>query len=308
MPDNKANLSVSWKAVAIAATVIAVTSLVICAVIATLNKANTLATVALGLAIIAFIVQILVFIVQAAATTQQGVQAQEIYGSTLRVLATIEEKAEGTQRAVSTINDRMLGALLEKAIPETASSGVPFSSPEFSNAVAERVNELAGQARSSRPVARSENTSRGRSPQTSEMQTFPDIKDARRVMPKLVDLDNAALQSLNSLGEDQASASPFKGLPYLVSDKELYERGLARRIQAEWSNRPVFVLTPDGITATRMLRSLDIPSNAPPGLADVRAKLQKLRDDMEKLMKNIESSEVPVEGQTVSSNQAVTSS
>jgi hypothetical protein len=251
MSDNRANLSVSWRAVAIASTTVALTSLVICAIIATINKADTLSVVALGLAVVAFTVQIMLFIVQAAAASQQSLRAQEIYGSTIRVLATIEEKTEGTQRAVSNINDRMLGALLGKAIPETASAGVSVASPEFSSAVAERVSELANQTRRSNSETKRQIPSSDiiapsnivRGSDKPKAYAFPEPKEVREIMPKLKGLDPQSLLSLARLGEDEARNSLIKGLPIIIGDDTLFERGLIRRIRPHWSSQPVFVLS-----------------------------------------------------------------
>src|SRR6516165_11352484 len=110
MASDRANLVVSWKAVAIGAITVALSSLTGLAVVATVKNADTLSVVALAVAIVAFVIQILVFIVQAAASSQQELRAQELYGSTMSALSTIAEKAEGTRRDVSTISERMLSA------------------------------------------------------------------------------------------------------------------------------------------------------------------------------------------------------
>jgi hypothetical protein len=296
MTDNSATLSVSWKTVAIAATIVALTALVICAIIATINKADTLSVVALGLAIIAFVIQILVFIVQAAVAAQQDLHAQEIYGSTLRVLATIEEKAEGTRRAVSTINDRMLVALLGKAIPETALAGVPVSSPEFSSAVAERVGELASQSRRENPsqtqlfIPGHSRPLRG----DDSIYSFPEPNEVRRVAPALSDLGGDALSGLRYLGDDRANSSEMNGMRVIPGSVELYERGFVRRVRKDWSPDPVYVLTADGLIAARVLLARDLPNGVSAEATTIRAKLAKWDQEMDEQGRNL-ASQVPVE-------------
>jgi hypothetical protein len=296
MASNNANLSVSWKSVAIAATVVAITSLIICGIIATINKADTLSVVALGLAIIAFVIQILIFIVQAAAAAQQDLHAQEIYGSTLRALATIEEKSEGTQRAVSTINDRMLVALLGKAIPEAASMGLPISSPEFSDAVAERVGELANQARKSSSSASQTPDKQQDEPQQDDdfIYTFPSNKEVQEALPALLELDMEAVSGLRYLGQDYSHSSINRGLRAIPGAAQLHEKGLVRRVRKAWSRDPIYILTPRGQTAARILLARDTPSDAPVEIQAIRAGLTKNDEEFENWRKRLGGT-VPVE-------------
>jgi hypothetical protein len=295
MSDDKATLTVSWKIVAIGATIVALTALVLCAIVATIDKADTLSVVALGLAVIAFIIQIIVFIVQAAAAAQQDLKAQEIYGSTLRVLATIEEKAEGTQRTVSTMSDRMLAALLEKVIPETANAGVSIASPEFSSVVAERVGELV-RTQDSNPTAPSTSALTAydlMSPRT-DMYTFPDLEEVQHVAPLMADLPYLAFVSLTYLGED-LSKSPVIGLTVLNEGRALYEKGLVHRIRRGSGNNPVYVLTPDGAIAARALLSDDVPDDVPPEILRGRAEIKKHEAALVALRRQIASEEAPIE-------------
>jgi hypothetical protein len=293
MPDDKANLSVSWKTVAIGAVVIALTALVLCAIVTTIDKADTLSVVALGLAVVAFIIQIIVFIVQAAAAAQQDLKTQEIYGSTLRVLATIEEKAEGTQRTVSNMSDRMLAALLEKAIPEAANAGVPIASPEFSSKVAERVGELA-RAQQSEPGHSSgtNSDSHGFLSKRDDMYTFPDIKDVQRIVPLLTDLSELEAASLSALGEDLAK-SPVTGLSGLNDAKALYDRGFVRKIAGP-NRKPIFVLTPNGIIAARVLLSNTVPEDALPEVIKARETRERQQERLKAYRQRLES-DIPLE-------------
>lgn len=281
--DPKANLSISWKSVAISAIIAALAALILTAIVATIEKADTLSVVALGVATIAFVIQIIVFIVQAAAASEQSLRAQELYGSTLKVLAAIEEKTEGTSRTVSTINDRMLSALIEKAIPEAVASKGSINSPNFSAEVAERVVGLIAEAPDLRMQLFRESDSRSSEEPllrgSPKEITFPNGDDVRRILPKIADLaPSDGLFDLRMLGRDwtrYGTDSDLAGIPTVANAKRLHDRGLVRRVRRPWfSASPVFVVSQDGQLAARMLLSKDIPSNVPTELVALREALR----------------------------------
>jgi hypothetical protein len=275
--ENRANLSISWKSVAIGAAIVALGALTLAAIVATIKQADTLSVVALGVAVVAFAIQIIVFIVQAAAASEQSLRAQEVYGSTLKVLATIEEKAEGTRQTVSTINDKMLGVLIGKATSEAVASEVSVTSPNFSTEVAERVVDFASR---NRDLSEPE---RGRiSDRVPEIKavTFPRASDLERVLPKITDLEPfGGLSALERLGRDwikYASDTTYSGLPSISNAKVLYDRGLVRRVRRRWwEDTPVFVLSPDGEIAARILLADDLPLDAPAEAIAIREILQE---------------------------------
>jgi hypothetical protein len=90
-------------------------------------------------AILAFVVQLIVYVVQTATANQQLMQAQQLHGATLEILAQIQERSEGTQATVATINERLLAHILGKALPEASAAGIDPESPEFSKIVADNV-------------------------------------------------------------------------------------------------------------------------------------------------------------------------
>jgi hypothetical protein len=87
------------------------------------------------------VIQIIVYVVQSNAAVQQVARAEELNGATLRALAVIEEKAEGTRQAVSGSNARMIEALIGKSVPEAVSDGVRLDSQEFSERLAVRITD-----------------------------------------------------------------------------------------------------------------------------------------------------------------------
>lgn len=297
MADSKANLSISWRAVAIAAAVIALAAVSVTAIVATIKQADTLSVVALSVAVIAFVIQILVFIVQAAAATEQGLRAQEIYGSTLKVLATIEEKAEGTQQAVSTISDRMLTAIIGKANAEVVQSGAPVDSAAFSREVAERVAELVRQLNVAVPdePTVSRNRVRRTTRQDGASSTTRDKLDAliqagleypsadvmAPVLNDLNALDGSALQYLALLARDFRDLYFMpSALGYRISSRErdeLRRAGLIRRVEGTKDDR--WTLSDKGRVAASIILAPEIPADAPPGVEEVRRKTADIVSD-----------------------------
>lgn len=280
MTESSANLSVSWRSVTIGAVTVALTALTISAIVVTTKNADTLSVTALGLAVIAFIIQIIVFIVQASIATQQQIQAQEVYGSTVKALAAIEAKAEGTERTVTTINEKMLEAILGKALPITRSAGVSPDSPKFPAAVAENVARLAEVAEFEntpglpRPVIKKEVSESG-----DGIFTKPVTLDEANLAIKVLEgLDGQALEDLYDLSQDYKNYinSPTRftpGIEALTMAEDLYERGLIKRIVAEWNDRPIFVFTPLGLLAARTLLAKHVPREVELEVSQLRQRL-----------------------------------
>lgn len=262
------HLSVPWRSVAISATIVALTAVTSTAVVATLKDADTLSTVALALAVIAFVVQIIVFIVQAATSNQQEKHAQNIYSDTLRALAAIEEKAEGTRATVSMINEKVLDIALGKTIPQAASAGLSLDSPEFAQMLSDRIRSLVGRADGSTLVAGTAATrgtnspvdaselSHGR-PLDETMLKFPEVDRMSELIDMLRELEEINIQELTQLGEDQLKfghpAVDSAGLNVFLDPKPLYERGWIRKTRAPWSADPIYSLTETGKDAARVL-------------------------------------------------------
>src|SRR5262245_33368932 len=101
-------LTFRWSHIAVAASTIAVASLGTLTVIATVQRADTLATVALLLAILAFIIQIVVFIAQAWTSGQQMLQSQSMNADTQALLAELRETARATNDLLIRQFDRVL--------------------------------------------------------------------------------------------------------------------------------------------------------------------------------------------------------
>jgi hypothetical protein len=266
---SKADLVISWRAIAIGATTVALAALAGLTVVSTIKSVDTLSVVALAVAIVAFVIQILVFIAQAAASSQQELRAQELYGSTMSILSTIEEKTEGTRRDVSTINEKMLGAILGKAISETRVS-TPPESADFGEVVAEKVARMAIS-----DITVSEN-SQGETflLHSSNMYTFPMHTEVRRILPGIKVLSPTDLLALAILGQDQeqfdSGRQPYAGFNVANPD-QLLQKGFVREDYSPQHRGPVHVLTDDGRIAARVLLAHDVPADEKATVTDIRA-------------------------------------
>ena len=138
-PSRHTHFILPLPVVAIASAIVALTSLATLVVITSVEDTGALNTVALSLAILAFVVQLIVYIVQTATANQQLLQAQQLHSATIEILAQIQEKSEGTQATVVTMNEKLLAHVLGKALPEASAAGVDPTSPQFSEMIADHV-------------------------------------------------------------------------------------------------------------------------------------------------------------------------
>lgn len=313
MENNTARLSVSWKSIAITMSIIALMAMTSTAIIATINKADTLSTVALGLAVIAFVIQIIVYIVQADAASKQELKSQEIYGSTLKALAAIEEKAEGTRATVSLINDKMIDFALGKTITQAESVGVSLESPEFSTLLTKSINDYAESIGLNQPVHASSLTfAENQVPQqqASAMLSIEDSRDLSMLRPPdrvataealslLEKFDPSALSSLERLANDQyqyggSTNGTEVGFHSISNAERLREAGLIKRVRNDRSKEPVVVLTDKGKEVSRILINQDALPEYAHRIADLRNAIDQFRDEVKDSAKR-RMSVIPVE-------------
>jgi hypothetical protein len=113
--DRRETLSyvqVPLKGLAISMAILALACLTSLIIVVAVRKENLLATIALSLAIVTFVVQIIVYVVQASVASEQLMQSQTLFGTIQGLLVKVDEKASGTQAAVTTMSDKMLATLL----------------------------------------------------------------------------------------------------------------------------------------------------------------------------------------------------
>ncbi|HEX3732927.1 MAG TPA: hypothetical protein VHU91_08415 [Mycobacteriales bacterium] len=94
-------LRVRWSYIAVACLIVAIGSVGALVVVATIEKADALATIALALAVLAFVIQILVFVAQTAAATAQQRETLTINAETRSILAELRTHAVETNQVVT---------------------------------------------------------------------------------------------------------------------------------------------------------------------------------------------------------------
>jgi heme/copper-type cytochrome/quinol oxidase subunit 4 len=271
-----------WKTVALWAVIIALVSLTVLAVVATIASADALSVVALALAVMAFVVQIIVFIVQGNAASQQAADTAALNAQTLRALATIEEKSEGTRETVGKISDRLLDFAFTKASAEAESAGSTEPAQALTAHVLERAKEIIKSSQDGNPRGnrqRVDEPSRGSAGQSTGLEGKPvaitsflddpltaqEIEEAARLVEDLKD-NKLTLVSLDRLGTDLKSAESAgrpqqAGMSSLNEPVALHEKGLIKRIRPTWTETPMFVLTDKGKLVAKALLTTPAPPN-----------------------------------------------
>jgi hypothetical protein len=147
-PVPRSHLAVSWQALAVCATAVAVASLGALVLVARGKQADVLATTALELALIAFVVQFMVFIAQQFAANQQATRGEEVYRQTTGVLTELRATVLSTQQDVGRIVDNFIAAG-DQAVDEVTSrtqAGESESEPTGLEAFQEKLSERLSQA------------------------------------------------------------------------------------------------------------------------------------------------------------------
>ena len=286
-------------------------------IVSTLRDVDSLSVIALALATLAFVVQIILYVVQSNEITKSAIRSEEIYGATIKALASIEEKTEGAREAVTGSNARMLEALIGKSIPEAESAGVALDSAEFSNALAARIDsylttnfrseELAENAhrlmsRSSKSTTGSNSTGeraidKHRREHRELLEQFPkSASNFDAAVSVMSELDDESLEDLWRLWADErryglpAADHVSGGLSFLsmATSMTLSGVGLVRRVAVEWdSSSSVIVLTDLGRTAARILASDSVPDSQSEEVIGLRARLRRARIATEELRARI---------------------
>lgn len=268
--DSSGVAYVKWKTVAVGSIIFALVSLTALAIVATINKADSLSVVALGLAVMAFVVQIIVFIVQNNAATKQAADTAALNAETLKALATIEAKSEGTQRTVGVMNERLLDFALNKATSELSTVNGTAESPDLSKKIIMRANEIINSSVSSdvagssvrefnyppRPSIKNINSANNNNYFDTPLNPaeIKEVEEVLRAFPKDRDL---ALTDLYKLGLDkkkaeQAGHPKAAGMSTLHKPVFLYDLGLIKRVKISNSST-AFALSPKGELIARAL-------------------------------------------------------
>ena len=272
------------------ATAIATAALTALAVVASVEGASALSTIALVLAIVAFTIQIFLFVVQSQAASEQRVRSEQIHTQTRALLAEVRTTAQATQAMVSQqfnqllqafvagaaqtaqetkfdpviFEQRLMSNIRNAAQPPTA--GEPSSRPSAGSEARERTSDRPRP--SATPAARRSAASvlRARRERPFRLKTFPMEPEGSRAAATLRKLAPEIRRRLWQLGEDEiksADSGTYIGLDPEPSDDVLEREHLVTPARVNGSNgtETVTRLTDDGVAVARLLTALgDIPS------------------------------------------------
>jgi len=266
---------VTWRAVAVVAFVIAASLAVALAVVASLNGADTLSTVALALAVLAFTTQILVFVADAWTTSRLNAETHGL----LRELRT---RAQGTEKTLSKQVDKLTAHILEGVSGELKSQGEPWDlrarvRQDVQEVLLEINDEEAGVGID--PASSSALQEEGVEPPQATPEeirivdmlvSFPDEEEGRATIGMLSELHPLAVATLKDFVRDEWRSRTL-GEPvglHLRPDHpftdSLVERGLVETFQPDPEGDTWAALTERGRQAGRVmtapLMSNEIPA------------------------------------------------
>jgi hypothetical protein len=135
------------------ASLLAIGSLGALVVVASVKKADVLATVALALAVLAFVIQILVFVAQTWAASQQTAQSQAVNADTRALLSELQTQTRDTNSVLTNQYNKLLDRVLLETKDELGSV-VPEETAELRELltnVVERLRPTATPQSSPRP-------------------------------------------------------------------------------------------------------------------------------------------------------------
>lgn len=245
--DVVTDLHVQWRSVAVASLLLNMGTLAAVAIVATVNSADALATVALALAVIAFVCQLIIFSVQTWQSGQQLDEAKSLNAQTESLLAEARTRIEGTHQMVSTQYQELLHLTALKGAAEVAKEKVTTKLEELSPERLESILSTAmatqtdTQGAGSRPRARATHVQAYGSGLTasdldglaSAVSWPTTIDEATPLLGILKELSNSSLYAFCvDLGDDLHSrmndVSP--GLPFNRIDEPLIQLGLVEEV------------------------------------------------------------------------------
>jgi uncharacterized protein YlxW (UPF0749 family) len=271
--------------VAVAVTAASLTAL---AVVASVEGAEALSTIALVLAIVAFTIQIFLFVVQSQAATEQRVRSEQLNTQTQALLVEVRATAQATQAMLSQQFNQLLQAFVTGAA-QTAEE-TKFDPASFERRLLANIRTAAQPAGTGASLAGSQATGtdgpervvervrpsraqrervaqlRTRNERPERLKTFPSEEGGRPAADLLRNLEPNVRKRLKQLAADEIDATEagaYVGLSIGSEDDALRERNLvtSARVNTGEGLAVVTRLTDEGVAAARLLTAVgEIPT------------------------------------------------
>ena len=207
-------LNLRWKSAAIGSGIVAVCAIAALAVVASLDHAGSLATIALALAILAFVIQIMVFIAQNWTTGQQLLRSEQINASTQSLLIQVNENARGTNNLLAQQFDKVLERALAVTSREVRKRLPHDEAMEITDTVAKAVEH---DLRTYVDGYLAPDWHRPPSEDDSDLEryltTYPTEAEVKEDLNIVDDMSKACVALLTEFGRDEIACLYGKGRP-----------------------------------------------------------------------------------------------
>jgi hypothetical protein len=259
------------KKVAIFAAIFSVTCLAALAVVAAVDDAGALATIALALAVLTFSIQIIVFIAQAQESSAQAVRNEELNADTRAVLAEVRTTGVATQTMVGEQFQGLLRAFVD-AVSTTSQDSGKVDPQQLERRLMESMRREFGAAAVAAPASRGIRPGTARSDRPEGVRTllsFPDRQSGEPALRVLEELTPDQIARLLKLAEDEiqfsGSRTSYVGLHSDPADAQLADLGLVTQVRvrdaSDGAIEIVTQLTDTGRQVARFLTALgEVPT------------------------------------------------
>lgn len=187
------------------------------AVVASIQDADALSTIALALAIVAFAIQILVFVVQTQTASNQMLQSERLNTQTRELLAEVNTAVGSTQTMVGEQFRYLLQAFAEGASKTAAETG-KFDPEQFEQRLMTNIQEATQRPpepeprpSDARPVVTAPRRVRDKRAaekkrELAHLAEFPSEEEGKKIAAEMRNLSADGRRRLRELGEDEISS------------------------------------------------------------------------------------------------------
>jgi hypothetical protein len=283
MAESDSNVEIPWLWVAAGSSTISLGALTTLVIIASVQKVDTLSTVALALAVIAFTAQLGLALWQGLLAQAQAVQAERFNSETKAILAELRTSARHLSRTQSGQFDRLLESVLTvvPAAVQTVTFGGARKDVPPSELARDITTAIKRAAVAEIQQVEAGEKSRGRAEQGIHeslmdfYNTYPEEKKGRELVTKLRSLDPLLAAFLGEIAADEISRIRFGlPLPFRIAEGGVLTEALVKAGIAVYCDPPTTVDTDDcrWVVLTEygrdLIRVVVAPAPSPPWLGE----------------------------------------
>lgn len=259
LPADSIHLRWSW--IAVVSTILMLLSLGALVLVATLQKVDALATIALALAVLSFVIQIGLFVADAWQRSQSETRANQVNIESKSLLAEMKETSRATNELLNRQFDTVLKSLID-ATERTVADTKGNDSDLRDRLDRELRRVISG---GPAPYAKQNDTAEDRAI-LSQYSVPLDGEELAQVRTQIAELSGPAITGLAKLARDDVATRSGEGGAHgffesmIPGIKDLQEHGLIETVEAPErlrranpSDEQFYVLTAPGRVAARFL-------------------------------------------------------